>query len=355
MNRFAGSPRRFIPLLAAISLLLFACASPPSSESPPGGEFLQHKAADGFQFRIMSWNVRVQLMLSEPERRIDDIARFARAVQPDIIVLQEVMVTGIYEKLMSVMNDIAPPGPDQRWYFHWASDNAVLSRYPLAQREQQLVAPYAFPTFPEYKYGQAVAVVDFPDELTAQDLFLVAMHNKSGVGEENIRLQQMQSDSVVKAVRERIKQGQEQSLPPGTPVIVAGDMNVIAGEPALHFKTLISGDIADEETWGADHPMDWDGSGLADAKPSHNNRGVHHYTWRQDSTPFPPGRFDRILYTDSVLQYVHGFVLNTTLMNDAILERLGLNWADSLWQGNAGDFDHLPVIADFELKTQSEK
>lgn len=338
------------PVMRVMALLfLTACVSNSPQEPPPGAEFLQRKEADGFQFRVMSWNVRVSLMFDEPERRLDDLARMTRAVQPDIIVLQEAMVPGMDVTLPRYMKREAPPGPGQVWHFHYASDNVVLSRFPLIGAWSEEVAPYYFERAPDFHYGQALVLADLPDDRSTHDVFLVAMHNRSGTGERNVRLQQMQSDSIVSTVRKRLQQDSPLALPPGTPIIIAGDMNVIAAEPALHFSTLVTGDIADEATWGPDYALDWDGSELADARPSHNARGVHHYTWRDDSTPYPPGRFDRMLFSDSTISMVHGFVLNTTLMSDTALERLELNWHDSLWNHEPGQFDHLPVIVDFRL------
>ena len=325
--RMIHSPPDILWRLAPLTLvlLLSACATQLLSEPAPGGEFLQRKAADYFQFRMMSWNVRVSLMFDEPERRLDDLARLTRAVQPDIIVLQEAMVPGMDETLPETMNREAPPAPGQEWHFHYASDNVVLSRFPLLGAWAEEVVPYSFSRSPDFHYGQALILADLPDDRSARDIFVVAMHNKSGTGELNVRLQQLQSDSIVSTVRKRLQQDSPRALPPGTPIIIAGDMNVIAAEPALHFHTLVTGDIADEETWGPDYPLDWDGTDLADARPSHNSRGVHHYTM------------------------AHGFVLNTTLLSDAVLEDLELNWFDSLWNHQRGQYDHLPVIVDFVI------
>ena len=334
--------------LMVLVLSLAGCISAPPTQ-PPGAEFLQRKDADGFQFRVMSWNIRVSLMFDEPERRLDDLARITRAVKPDIIVLQEAMVPGMDVTMPEYMNREEPPGPGLKWHFHYASDNVVLSRFPFRATWVEKIAPFYFERSPDFHFGQAVFVADLPDDQSEHDVFVIAMHNKSGVRPEYVQLQQMQSDSIVATVRKRLQQDSPLALPPGTPIIIAGDMNVIASAPALHFKTLVNGDIADEETWGPDVPMDWDGTDLADAKPSHNARGVHHYTWRDDSMPYPPGRFDRVLYTDSVASVVHSFVLNTTMMNDTALERLGLRWHDSLWNHEPGQFDHLPVVVDFRL------
>ena len=65
------------------------------------------------------------------------------------------------------------------------------------------------------------------------------------------------------------------------------------------LNTLVTGDIADEETFGPDTRIDWDGTDLADARPSHNALEREYYTWRNDDLPFAPSALDRILYVNS--------------------------------------------------------
>ena len=130
-------------------------------------------------------------------------------------------------------------------------------------------------------------------------------------------------------------------------------MNVLAVKPAdptLHLTTLLTGNIVDEEAYGADFPLDWDGSHLVEAKPRHNSREKEFYTWREDQTPFPPGALDRIIYTDSVLVLNHSYVLNTTHMTPQELSEVGLLATDVLWENEPGNFDHLPLVVDFSIR-----
>lgn len=177
------------------------------------------------------------------------------------------------------------------------------------------------------------------------------MHNKGGAGEKNAGLQQLQSDSVARWVRTKRQPGGEDALPDGTPIIILGDLNVLPSKPAHHLTTLLSGDIADEKTYGLDFKPDWDGTDLGQAKPSHNSQEQVFHTWRRDDKPFPPGALSRILYTDSVLSLNHSFVLNTTIMTSAELNEAGLLETDVLWEGTPGNFDHMPVVADFSIRS----
>lgn len=60
-------------------------------------------------------------------------------------------------------------------------------------------------------------------------------------------------------------------------------------------ETLMSGDIADEETFGSDSRIDRDGTDMTDVMPSHNALGREYYNWRNDNMPFAASALDRIL------------------------------------------------------------
>jgi endonuclease/exonuclease/phosphatase family metal-dependent hydrolase len=130
-------------------------------------------------------------------------------------------------------------------------------------------------------------------------------------------------------------------LEPGTPIVVAGDLNLVGHGQQL--TTALEGDIVDVGRFGRGRPLDWDDTPLADAFPYHTTRREA-YTWRGDDGPFPPGRLDFILYSDSVLELSKGFVLWTPDLDAAGLEESGLRREDT-----AIASDHLPVVADFIL------
>jgi endonuclease/exonuclease/phosphatase family metal-dependent hydrolase len=330
-------------LIAIVALVCLAACTQPN-DAPPSS-FLERQDTDEFQFRILSWNVKFGSIFPPEGRRHAGFARIVRAVNPDVIVLQEVNPREA-DRLAKIMDRIIPLGHSRLWEVHGGSDNVIISRYPLLQRQRELVVPRPFPSFPEFHNGQGMALVDLPDQLSDADVYIVAMHNRSRTGEENIRQRQKQSDSIVRWIRNL---REEQAIAENTPIIVAGDMNVLAADPARHLATLLSGDIADEEMFGPDISPDWDGTDLADASPSHNARGEAFYTWRNETEPFPPGQLSRILYTDSVLSLQHGFVVNTVDMSPEELDRYGLRATDCLLDEEDGLFDHMPVVADFVM------
>ena len=88
---------------------------------------------------------------------------------------------------------------------------------------------------------------------------------------------------------------------------------------------------------------------MTDANPTHNAIGLEDYTWRDDTSIFPPGILDYVIYTDSVISAEYSFVLNPSIMSDAELAATGLIETDMMRTKNVntGDFDHLPLIVDF--------
>ena len=73
------------------------------------------------------------------------------------------------------------------------------------------------------------------------------------------------------------------------------------------------------------------------------------YTWRDDTSRYPPGRLDYVIYSDSLLEVAHSFVLNTVAVDDDALKRVGLERCDVTLNVTGEKFDHLPVVVDFRM------
>jgi len=197
--------------------------------------------------------------------------------------------------------------------------------------------------------------LELPESAGGADLLVVAMHNKSGADENDVRLRQIHADSIVRWMRDLRDSAQKDSIVDYTPVVILGDMNAVPNAPTGPIETLVSGDIADEETFGSDSSIDWDGTDMTDARPSHNGLDREYYTWRNDGLPFAPSALDRILYTDSVMSVRHRFVLNAMTLSPDELANLGLQKSDVLYDEDPKDYDHLPLIVDFEIGSVSSQ
>jgi len=302
--------------------------------------------------RVMSWNIKIDSIFPPDGVRQESFKRIVRALEPDVIGLQEVF-HGRTDALTALMNSYIPLSEDRLWSVHIVGDNALISRYPLQQQGGELVVPFPYPQLgvPDFQYGFAAAYVDLPESTSDRDLYVITMHNKSRTGDENVRLRQVQSDATVRWLRNLRVEEHPESIPVFTPIVVMGDLNVIPGASMRPYETLITGDIVDEETFGPDVELDWDGTRLADSMPGINGGEELYYTWRNDEMGFPPSSLDRIFFTDSVMSIDQKFVLDTTTMSKSDLSALGLQRSDVLLGGNIGIYDHLPLFTDFVVHT----
>ena len=226
------------------------------------------------------------------------------------------------------------------WHAFQGSDNVTVSRWPLVRTRTT--------TVPEAEREQAIALVDLPDERFDVDLYVLNNHYKCCDPEQNDPLRQQQSDAIVAWLRDARTPGDAIDLPPGTPIVVTGDLNIIGSRQPI--ATLLDGDVQDEARYGPDALLDWDDSALRDLHPRHNVGGSEDYTWRNDQDPFDPGRLDFVLFTDSVLEVVQGFVLDTSTLDPAWLAAAGLQRFDVFADDEGRVHDHLPLVFDFRVR-----
>jgi endonuclease/exonuclease/phosphatase family metal-dependent hydrolase len=309
-------------------------------------DFLQKPSPDAV--RVVSYNVNWDAIFPDDDpmnhewREHNRAARFVRivkAIQPDILCLQEINPERDPQDVGRILAEALPLSASQQWHLHKGADNVIASRYPLGMA--------ATDTVPETNRGHAMALVDLPDGTHTVDLYLVNAHFKAAGGAENIARRQQHADAVVHWIGDARTPGGNIDLPDGTPFVILGDLNVYETDPHRHLTTLVTGDIADEGRYGADLAPDWDDTALTDALPKHNSVGPDIYTWRSDASDFKPGPLDRIIYSDSVLQVANSFVLNTTTLKPDELKATGLEAGDVLLDPANGYYDHLPLVVDF--------
>jgi endonuclease/exonuclease/phosphatase family metal-dependent hydrolase len=339
-------------LLISIILSLVAVEDLFAQETSEASNFQRQHDVD---LRVMCWNVRIDSVVPPNGVRSSSFVRIVRAMNPDLIALQEVMRPDSVEKIKSLLDSQLPLSDGASWSVHSVADNMLISRFPLQRTGGELVFKYPYPNLglPNFHYGYAAALVKRPEDHNDLGFYVIAMHNKSRLGEENERLRQLQSDSIASWIRKARDAGSPMALASGTPIIILGDMNVIPNASLQPFETLITGNILDEAKFGPDFEIDWDGTDLADAKPSINGQGEYFYTWRYDDTQFDPGALDRVIYTDSVLTVKQSIVLDTTTISDEDLSSLGLLKSDVLFGGEPGFFDHFPLIVDFSARLEA--
>lgn len=341
-----------ITILMATMLVLEGCGSQPNAEHVSRPSFMVEPSRP--HIRVMSYNVGWDSIFEKAglldrlwrrDSRATAFVRIIRAVDPDVICLQEIDPARDPNQVAHILDRALPLDDGMKWQTSSGQDNVIVSRYRLGMRKQQ-VAYHG----DVIDFGHAMAIVDVPSSEFPKGLYVICTHFPALGGQQNIEARQRHADMIVSWIRDIRTPGGEIDLPPSTPFVILGDFNVYDTDPAHHLTTLLTGDILDERTYGADIAPDWDGTALADALPSHNVGGEDLYTWRDDTSEFNPGVLDRIMYTDSVLTAPSGFILDTTIMSVAELEAADLRSGDVMLKPDEGVFDHLPLVVDLEFR-----
>jgi exonuclease III len=176
-----------------------------------------------------------------------------------------------------------------------------------------------------------------------ENLLVIDLHLKCCAYGDSAR--EYQCDAIMDFIRDAKTPGGEIDISPETPIIITGDTNFVGSSRAL--GTLLTGDIVDEATHGADFAPDWDDTDFTDLisrVPAHPSG----YTWYNGWSNFWPSRLDLIIYSDSNISVGNHGVLQTTFLPDDFLTANGLQRYDS---NDASD--HLPHYADFQVTQQT--
>lgn len=313
----------------------------------PTGAFIDRSAPD--VVRVVSYNIQWNSVFPDVDAKVAArFARIVRALDPDVLALQEIGLhpedrdkpdgrrwTG--EDVRKLLDTIAPLPDGRGWHAHQGYTNVIASKYPLSLTSDR--------TDPAAQRGLALAFVDLPDGAFAFDLYVVNTHHKCCGGVDNDPQRQQQSDAIVAWLRDAREPGGRVEVSSRTGLIVLGDFNIVGGPQPL--TTIVDGNIIDETRYGPDTPPDWDGSAMTDARPRHNRERDEDWTWRNDTTQYPPGRLDYIIFSDSLLTLEGAFALNTMAMSDEDLTAAGLERFDAAKDDEGLEIDHLPLVADF--------
>jgi endonuclease/exonuclease/phosphatase family metal-dependent hydrolase len=346
-----------IALSAFTLLLLPAVAFAQARRDAVQRNFIARPSAR--HVRVMTWNIGANSIFADPGLRGLGVnasdkarpARFLRVMQkldPDVICFQEILVPHSPADAARLLDKILPLGKGKKWSAHGEGDTAIVSRYPLAMlngRSEDYGGGH---------YGGGVmrshsmALVDLPPVFGKRDLYVLCAHVQSRGEARDIAARQAQADAIAAWMRDLMTPGGEVDLPRWTPMVLMGDWNAYKTDPAGHITTLLTGAIADEKRYGRGVLPDWDQSPLHDALPLQNATGPETYTYGDGSgRPFSPGELDRVLFTDSVLDMLGGFVLNTVTLPPETLSAIELQ-KDDVMRSVAPRrlYDHLPVVVD---------
>jgi len=286
----------------------------------PSPEIITLEKNEMEHLRILSYNVR-QNGLFDSERQAE-FERIIKALEPDIMGFQEAYDDNDTNDVNDIEALFEDWFPEVNWHVssEW-NGNFVVSRYPILHQGN-------------HSWKSMGVLLDTEEDL-GTPLFFINSHFSCCDADDN---RQEQVDELMSFVRD-LKNGLGPfTLEYGTPIVHVGDFNLVGYRQQL--TTLTDGDIVDEASYGIDFLPDWDDSPLTDlfSRQTHIRMG---YTWRIDNSEYNPGKLDYILYTDSVLEPVKHFVLNTLAMSEEDLSFYNLNSEDTKIAS-----DHLPRVMD---------
>ncbi|MEQ9308166.1 MAG: endonuclease/exonuclease/phosphatase family protein [Balneolaceae bacterium] len=284
-----------------------------------GAEPYSLKKNDPSDLRVLTYNVERDNLFNASAK--DNFRRIFQAIEPDIIGLEEVY-NNSGQQAAALIEEFLPSKQNQQWYSgDTGTDNLIVSRFPVLK--QTSIA------------GNSAYLLDLGD----RELLTVVAHPPCCTNNES---RQLEIDEFMAFIRDS-KSGSEFDIKENTPIIIMGDMNLVGF--SQQYTTMVTGDIVNEDSFGADFNPDWDETPLEDLKPT--NPGLPTtFTWYSASSSFGAGRLDYIVYSGSVLEAKNSFSLFTPEMNSDSLAAYGLERNDVILAS-----DHLPVVGDFVLKT----
>lgn len=283
---------------------------------------------DPSNIRVMSWNILNDGIFDTAKQTRQN--RIMDAIDPDVLLYCEVFDHTAAQTLTQT-EAFLPSGAGEQWYAAKVdAANVVVSRFPILQT--WLIGSST-------SYRESAFLLDLGPS-TTKDMLFVAAHLRCCTDDAS---RQIEVDRIIAFLRDARTAGGVITLPTDTPIVIAGDMNLVGWRQQL--DTIVTGDIVDNAAYGADSPPDWDGTSLA-VPPSRHLDGRAGYTWRSDTSSFYPGVLDWIFYTDSALTLHNHFILETRTMLPTTLTANGLVLDDIPFAS-----DHAPRVADFTVGT----
>lgn len=289
------------------------------STSDPLPSYTIEKSSD-LHTRVLSYNVLTDDLFEANKQA--NFSRILNAIGPDIIGFQEIY-NHTSAQTAARVNTFIPA----QWYHAKVNPDIIaVSKYPIISSHN--IAPG----------GNGAFLIDM-DPL--QLLFIVAHPPCCG----NNDGRQEEIDGIMAFIRDAKNGLGPINLPANSPIIIVGDMNLVGFNQQV--TTFLTGDIIDQNTYGADFNPDWDSTDLEDVKPLTTNLPLS-MTWYNENSSFSPGRLDYIIYSGSVMSLKNSFVLFSPALTPSELATYDLQ-ADDVTAAS----DHLPVVADFDFGTST--
>lgn len=308
-------------------------------------------ARRGETLRVVSWNVERGALIKSPEA----FARVLRALEPDVILLQELtnnesaaqITAWLEEHLASparVEGTTSVPTPSPTgWQVVFGSGGGDLRTAVASKRRMEPAAGLETVAWNDSKEGTGGRAGGRRDvrfsggvvEFGGRHVLFGSTHLKCcgsiDSEEDLVRIEEVQALRTAFRGYEGFNAVGASAAPRDKATLVdafvlGGDFNLVGSFDPLDL--LIEG-------------LDRDGTNLAIADALQLDRRSNS-TWEDPGQPFTPGRLDYMVFTDSTLDAVGAFVLDTRDLLPQHLSAHGLRAADT---GEASD--HLPLVVDF--------
>jgi endonuclease/exonuclease/phosphatase family metal-dependent hydrolase len=288
---------------------------------PPPVDLYDIDKQDNNHIRVVAYNTLFN-GLDDPDR-VAFFENIIKALKPDIIGFSECGDTNPYD-VKALLDNWLPLGTSDGWYVanDTTGDLVTVSKWKILQYWQSL-------------YRQFPVLIDLPDSYHTNLLFTNAHLRCCGANTER----QAQVDEYIAFMLDAHVTGGAISLQENTPFVYAGDLNLVGY--AQQLTTLVTGAIQNTATYGVGGPYDWDDTEVTDQICRQTDKRMA-YTWKDDSSSYPEGRLDYMIFSDAVMQAKKSFSLQTEVMSTERLQEYGL-----LEYATSNASDHFPVVCDF--------
>lgn len=290
-------------------------------------------------YRVATWNVASGSFI----RRSPDFARVLGALEPDVILLDELPgdVTAAAIESWLESSALAELGT---WHVVLGGTGGV-QRAAVAARDRPMEAASSLTTVPyppdalaslaatgagdepplaATELARGVSTAGAWVELDGRRVLFVAADLQSGgwPGSLRDRLRTLQATLLHRQVASALRTDGP------APVVIGGDLNLVGSRTPLFSLA---------------QRLDVDGSDLVPVDAVRLGERTL-ATWRNPSDVFAPGRLDFILVPDAAMTAANSFVFATEDLDDRALDHLGLE--RDLTRRLS---DHLPVVADLRF------
>lgn len=266
--------------------------------------------------RVMTWNVQrgAMFVISDP------FVRTFRALNPDVILLQELTDKNSADQVRVFLNRAVPLPHDGSWNVVFGSGGgdlrcAVASRHAVHDTPAMQLIP--MPDRPDRSVRAVGAIVEHNNKR----LLCVSAHlrccGRAGGPEDDQRVLEAKTISAVVELLKRTEQIDG--------VVIAGDFNLVGSRDPMEI--MAAGLDVDQSALTAAHAYQLD--------------GLSNATWSDPLQPFAPGRLDILLFSDGSLGLDRAFVYESHDLEPRWQEHHQVQRGDSVECS-----DHRPIVAD---------